>query len=200
MNAPRVLLFDLGGVIVRWTGIEALMRLSSLSRDAVIAKFSSSKILSDYEIGQCTDDAFAAEMIRVFSLDMDIETFKPLWNIWVGAPYYGVKEALHSLRRYYTLACLSNTNALHWGWLPKHINVDQFFHYSFPSHLMHAAKPNPESYAIPLREMGVEASDVWFFDDTEANVEAAKDAGMTAYHIDRAVGVVPTLVRLGLSH
>lgn len=200
MNAPRVLLFDLGGVIVRWTGIEALVRLSSLSREDVLAKFSTSKILKEYEIGQCGDDEFAAEMIRIFSLDMDAETFKPLWKSWVKAPYHGVKEALYSLRRYYTLACLSNTNALHWDWIPNHINLDEFFEYRFASHLIHAAKPDPESYAIPLREMGVEASDVWFFDDTDANIDAARNAGMTAFHIDRAVGVVPKLVELGLSH
>ncbi|MGJ8562264.1 MAG: HAD family hydrolase [Alphaproteobacteria bacterium] len=198
MSAPRVLLFDLGGVIVRWSGIETLMRLTSLPRDKVLEKFSRSKILTNYELGHCEDDAFASEMIRIFSLNMDIVTFKRQWQSWVGPTYYGVKEALLSMRRTYTIACLSNTNALHWEWLPEQIMIAEYFDFAFASHLINAAKPAPISYEIPLNEMNVKPSDVWFFDDTKVNVIAARKAGMTAFHINRDQGIVPTLIELGL--
>lgn len=198
MNPPRVLLFDLGGVIVRWTGLDELSRLAGLPRDEVINIFAKSKILSDYEVGRCDDDVFTEEMRAIFKLDMDARTFKREWCRWVGETYTGTKEALTVLRKDYTIACLSNTNALHWQHLPTHIKTEDFFDHSFASQIMGAAKPSPESYYIPLHDMKVSPSDVWFFDDTEINIKAAEAVGMKAFHVDRAVGAVPKLKELGL--
>ena len=39
--------------------------------------------------------------------------------------------------------------------------------------------------------MSVSPSDIWFFDDTVENIEAAKSAGMQAFHVDRAHGRNP---------
>ncbi len=174
------------------------MALTALSREQVLRHFAKSKILRDYEIGRCDDDAFAAEMIRIFSLKMDAKTLKHEWQHWVGRTYYGVKPALNNLRKTYTVACLSNTNALHWAHLKTHIDIEAHFDHAFASHLIHAAKPSPESYAIPLIHMGVGAKDVWFFDDTQINVTAAQEAGLTAFLIDHDIGVVPTLMEMGL--
>ena len=191
-------MFDLGGVIVRWVGIDAIAQLTGLTREAVIKRFSASDIFSAYEIGQCNDDIFAQELIAQFELTVSLSDAKAMWNSWVQESYSGTKEALIKLRQDYTLACLSNTNALHWTHLPTHIKLDDYFDHSYASHLINAAKPNAESYLIPIQDMGVNPSDIWFFDDTLVNVEAAKSVGMMAYHVDQDVGVIPTLQSLGL--
>lgn len=198
MSTPKVLLFDLGGVIVRWVGLEALGEITGLSREAVSDRFAASDVFRDYEIGRCDDDSFANAFLAEFYLEMTFPEAKRLWNSWVQECYVGTKEMLSTLRKDYTIACLSNTNALHWGHLPTQINIDDYFDYSFASHIINAAKPNPESYRIPIEKMGVNPSDIWFFDDTIINVEAAISAGMKAYHVDRGVGVIPTLQSLGL--
>ena len=46
--------------------------------------------------------------------------------------------------------------------------------------------------------MGVRPSNIWFFDDTLINVEAAKTIGMEAFHVNRNLGVIPTLQALQL--
>lgn len=198
MDKPKVLLFDLGGVIVRWVGLDELSKITGLSRDTVGERFAASKTFRDYEIGQCSDDIFAEALVADFDLDISPSAAKELWNSWVQESYDGTRETLSKLRQSYTVACLSNTNALHWGHLPTHIQIEDYFDYSFASHLIQAAKPDPESYLIPIKEMGVKPRDIWFFDDTIANVEAAKSVGMNAYHVDRSVGVIPTLQALGL--
>lgn len=198
MSKPKVLLFDLGGVIVRWVGLNELPKMTGLNRDDVIARFANSEIFNAYEIGQCSDDIFADELTSLFNLGLARSDAKTLWNSWVQESYSSTKEMLIKLRANYTIACLSNTNALHWRHLPKHINVSDYFDYSFASHLINVAKPTPESYLIPIRDMGVNASDIWFFDDTLINLEAAKEAGMQAFHVDREVGVIPTLKELDL--
>lgn len=191
-------MFDLGGVIVRWVGIDALAEITGLTREAVSKRFSASDIFSAYEIGQCNDDVFVQELIAQFELTVSLSEAKAMWNSWVQESYVGTKDMLSQLRKHYTLACLSNTNALHWQHLPTHINIEDYFDHSYASHLINAAKPNAESYLIPIQDMGVNPSDIWFFDDTLVNVEAAKSVGMMAYHVDRDVGVIPTLQSLGL--
>ncbi|MEP3891576.1 MAG: HAD-IA family hydrolase [Hellea sp.] len=198
MQKPKVLLFDLGGVIVRWVGLDALAEITGLPREIVIDRFAASEIFSAYETGRCGDDVFAQELITQFGLAISLPAAKDLWNSWVQESYAGTKSMLVSLRKDYTIACLSNTNALHWGHLPSHINIDDYFDHSYASHLINSAKPDPVSYQIPVQEMGFNPHDVWFFDDTMINVEAAKAAGLEAFHVDREVGVIPTLKELGL--
>ena len=198
MEKPKVLLFDLGGVIVRWVGFEALGDMTGLSRETISHRFATSDIFTNYETGRCDDDSFAETFIAEFNLEMTPREAKQLWNSWVQECYVGTKNMLSSLRKDYIIACLSNTNALHWGHLPTHINMDDYFDYSFASHLIHAAKPAPESYLIPIEKMRVNPSDIWFFDDTLVNVDAATSIGMRAIHVDRKLGVIPTLQDLGL--
>lgn len=198
MEKPKVLLFDLGGVIVRWVGLDALSNITGLSRYEVETRFALSSVFQAYEIGECGDDIFAETLIAEFNLNISLSQAKTLWNSWVQESYTGTKKALSQLRSDYTLACLSNTNALHWGHLPTHINIDDYFEYSFASHLIKAAKPDLRSYHIPIERMGVTPSDIWFFDDTMVNIQAAKSVGMKAYHVDRDVGVIPTLEALSL--
>ncbi|MDB2437988.1 HAD-IA family hydrolase [Hellea sp.] len=198
MPKPKVLLFDLGGVIVRWVGLDALAQLTGLPREDVITRFAASDIFSAYEIGQCSDDVFAQELITRFNLDVPLSEGKEMWNSWVQACYSGTKAALTTLKADYSLACLSNTNALHWQHLRTHIILDDYFDYSFASHLIEAAKPDSKSYLIPIKEMDVSPKDVWFFDDTLVNVKAAEKVGIKAFHVDREVGVIPKLKELGL--
>jgi len=195
---PKVLLFDLGGVIVRWTGLEALSDMTGMSREQVIGHFSSSEIFTAYEVGKCNDETFIKELISVFKLGISQAQARQLWQEWVEKTYTGTKEALTILRENYTIACLSNTNALHWEWLSIHLVIEDYFHHGYASHLIGAAKPSAECYHISIKDMGVTPSDIWFFDDTEVNVEAAKQIGMSAFHVDRNLGVVPVLKELGL--
>lgn len=174
------------------------MALTGLSREAVLKTFAESDIATAYEIGRCDDDVFINALISDFKLDMSPQAATRLWQIWVGETYAGTKQALTKLRKDYTLACLSNTNALHWAWLGNHIATDDYFDYSYASHLIHAVKPNPESYEIPIQDIGVNPGDIWFFDDTMANIEAAEIVGMKAFHVDRSIGVVPLLKELEL--
>ena len=46
--------------------------------------------------------------------------------------------------------------------------------------------------------MGCAIEDVWFFDDTLANIEGARHVGLTAFHVNREVGVIPILENLQL--
>jgi len=194
--SPKVLLFDLGGVILPWVGPEALAASHGLTRAQVIDRFEGSEIFNAYERGEVENDVFTTELAKLFHLgDVDVPT---LWNSWVHPPFAGVIDALAKLKPHYTLACLSNTNALHWAHVNAMIDTEQVFHHAFASHEINIAKPDPQSYLIPLQEMGISADDVWFFEDTRVNINAAKEIGLIVHPVDRKLGVMPLLKRLDL--
>ena len=193
---PKILLFDLGGVIVPWVGTEALAAAGNIAREQVAARFDNSEILRAYERGLVGDAEFLKELQLVFTLpDTDIAA---LWNSWVHSPYPGILDVLARLKTRFTLGCLSNTNSLHWTHLNEIFDTHRVFDFPFASHHLQEAKPDSACYIKALKIMKTEAKDVWFFDDTLANIEAARTIGLTAFHVDRRVGVVPLLKELGL--
>ena len=195
-SKPKILLFDLGGVIVPWVGMEALAASNNITRAEVSDRFDASAIFRAFERGQASEADFIAELPRMFDLpDTDIAA---LWNSWVHAPYPGTLDALAYLKTRFTTACLSNTNPLHWAHLNTMFSTSGTFHHAFASHEVHEAKPDAASYTKPIEIMNCAMEDVWFFDDTEANVLGAREVGLTAFHVDRSVGVLPLLRELGL--
>jgi len=195
-NKPKALLFDLGGVIVPWVGMEALAAFNNITRAEVSDRFDDSEIFRAFERGHASEADFIAELPRMFDLpNTDIAA---LWNSWVHAPYPGTLEVLAELKTRFTTACLSNTNPLHWAHLNKMFSTRETFHYDFASHHIHEAKPDAASYLKPIQTMNCQIEDVWFFDDTEANIKGAQAVGLTAFHIDRKVGVLPLLKKLDL--
>ena len=193
---PKILLFDLGGVIVPWVGTEALAAANHITHEQVAARFNSSEILSAYERGLVSDADFLAEFPRVFDLpDTDIAA---LWNSWVLPPFPGTLKVLAELKTRFTLGCLSNTNSLHWTHLNTMFSTHDTFDFPFASHHLQEAKPDAGCYMKALKIMGAAPEDVWFFDDTLGNIKAARVLGLTAYHVDRRVGVLPILRDLQL--
>jgi len=196
---PKALLFDLGGVVVQWRGIDALCDLTGWSSDDVLNTFKGSALCEAHELGQCDDDAFIDEIRKIFDLSLSHSAMKTAWMDWLGAPYPGIADVLKSLKSQYVTACLSNTNALHWRVLAVDIATDRHFHFTFASHLMHLAKPDTEIYLSVIEKMHVSPCEIWFFDDSLSNVEAAQEVGMSAFHVDKSVGVIPTLEALQLT-
>ncbi|MCT1441440.1 HAD family hydrolase [Corynebacterium glucuronolyticum] len=47
-------------------------------------------------------------------------------------------------------------------------------------------KPDPRAYAHALADLGADAEDTLFFDDTQANVTAAREVGLMSALVDRA--------------
>jgi len=198
MSLPKVLLFDLGGVIVPWVGIIELSRMTGLSEADILAKASDSALAKAYEIGGCSTDEFLDDIIRMYGFKHDRAAFGRLWNEWVEPPYAGTRAAMLELKQRFTVACLSNTNESHWDYLKDQHNILDVFEPAYASHLLKAAKPDARAWQLCLDDMKVAASDVWFFDDTQANVDAAQAMGIQSYHVDRSVGVVPVLKTIGL--
>jgi len=59
-------------------------------------------------------------------------------------------------------------------------------------------KPDPAIYELVLKRMGLTAPEVFFTDDSVANIEAAKRLGFVTHLFDRPETLRPALVAAGL--
>ena len=196
MPGRKAILFDLGGVLVGSAGRVALRALRpDMSEDQVLERWHRSNAVSLFERGQISSRMFAKEFIAEWELRLDESDFLASFAGWVSGLFGGAEVLVRSLRRHHLVACLSNTNAIHWARLPE---LHDLFDSCFASHLTGFMKPDREAYEHALRELQVPANSVYFFDDLLPNVVAARTLGMNAYHVNGFADVEPALLSEGL--
>lgn len=191
-----VLLFDLGGVLVESTGRSALRRLlPHLADDQIMERWLRSPAVIGFESGRTEPQAFARDMIAEWGLEIGAAEFLDNFASWVTGFYEGATELVESLRPRYRVGCLSNTNVLHWDRLAQ---ARRLFDPCFASHMTGLLKPSREAYAHALEGLRVPAKDVYFFDDLAPNVQAAREAGISAFQVRGVPALAETLARLAL--
>ncbi|MEK6243867.1 MAG: HAD family phosphatase [Pseudomonadota bacterium] len=197
MRSSRVILFDLGGVLVENTGEQGLLSLLpyQLDRREIWARWLASDAVRRFERGQISPEVFAARFIEEWRLEVAPAAFMDAFVAWPRGLFDGAAALVRNLRARHRVACLSNTNALHWARFPE---LPELFDSSFASHLTGFLKPDPEAFEHVLRELDVRADAVWFFDDLLQNVEAARTAGIRALQVRTFAEVEPALRAEGL--
>ncbi|HZP26135.1 MAG TPA: HAD-IA family hydrolase [Dehalococcoidia bacterium] len=190
-----MLLFDLGGVLVEFTGIEEMRRLHlrHLTDDQIRGRWAASRLISDFQLGRVPASRFGEEFVSEWALNINPADFLVQFESWTRRLYPGAAEMLKVLRSRHWLAALSNSNELHWRRNRETLGVQALFDNAFSSHEIGLLKPDPEAFKFILRELKVPAEEVTFFDDEDSNVEAARTLGIESY---RVVGVQQLRSRL----
>jgi glucose-1-phosphatase len=176
----RVVLFDLGGVLVDFGGVEPMRHYSGIdSEEELWARWLACPWVRTFERGGCSAESFAAGVVADWGLRLSPGEFRSGFRNWVGGPLPGAEALVREVRARRTVGCLSNTNRIHWEdrgslWL-----VDVFDH-RFLSFEMGLVKPDPEVFCHVCEALNVAPEDVLFLDDNAPNVEAAHAAGMQA--------------------
>jgi putative hydrolase of the HAD superfamily len=182
----KVILFDLGGVLVELTGVPVMLKWTNHRYDdeTLWEAWLNSPAVRSFEKGYSTAEQFADELTREMDLPVGKDEFIQRFKEWPKGLFPGVSSLMESLKSKYTLACLSNSNVLHWPILMKDMGLEKMFQYHFASHLMHKLKPDRESFEFVLQHIGCKASSVLFLDDNDINVKSAKKIGMVAYRVE----------------
>ena len=200
MSAIRCILFDLGGVLVGFRGVE---RVAEWLGDAEVAeehwqRWLGSETVRGLELGRLSPEQFAVAFLEEFRLDLGPDEVLAELPRFVGAPLEGAAELLDELEPHYLLACLSNTNALHWPRASREMGLDRRLHRAFVSYETGLLKPDPEAFQHVCRELGLAPAEVLFFDDVRINVEAARSLGLAAVRVDGPADCRRELERRGL--
>jgi HAD superfamily hydrolase (TIGR01509 family) len=178
----ELLLFDLGGVLVELG--EHPIPSSFLKRDLKsdrtfgLDEWFVSDTAHRFEAGDISAAEFAGSLIKELQLSASTEQVIKAFTAWLKGLFPGAQNLLKKLQRTYRLAVLSNSNELHWPRIENEFGLSAFFERMFSSHLLKLAKPNPQAFEKVLDELQIGARQVLFFDDNQANINAANKLGI----------------------
>jgi len=197
MRSGRVILFDLGGVLIENTGENALRALLpyEIGREELWDRWLASNAVKQYERGRISSERFAQQFVDEWRLELAPSAFIEAFATWPKGLFDGAKTLLRNLRAQHHVGCLSNNNPVHWARFPE---LPELFDSNFVSHLTGFVKPDPEAYEHVLRELDVQAGAIYFLDDLLQNIDAARAVGINAIHVRAFSEVEPALRAEGL--
>ena len=193
---PSLVVFDLGGVLVRiarsWD--EACAAAGVPRRpgaDVTSARLARDPWVVAYETGAVTREAFLSGVAASTGGLYGPEEVARVHDAWLIAEYPGLPALFDALDAAgLPTAVLSNTNEAHWaamypsaGASPRFPTLARVRH-PHASHRLGVRKPDAAAFRAVEATAGTAGAGVWFFDDLAPNVDAARAHGWTAVLVD----------------
>jgi glucose-1-phosphatase len=196
----RVLLFDLGGVLIEFTGVPTLLRWlgGRVPPEQIWPLWLGSPVVRDFEAGRVEPDVFADRLIADLGLPVSRPEFLDEFARWPTGLYAGAAELIARIPASFVRATLSNTNVVHWPRITGEMKLGELFDRHFPSHLTGRLKPDREVFTHVAETLGCEPSAILFLDDQPLNVDAARAAGLAAVRVSGVSGAEAALAAAGV--
>lgn len=190
-------MFDLGGVLVENAGAAGLAAMlpAPLEPAELWRRWLGSPAVRAFERGRTAPEEFAAAFIGEWRLALEPAAFLEAFAGWPRGLYEGADALLRELKGRHRLACLSNTNTLHWQRLST---LQTLLDACFVSHETGFVKPDREAFEHALERLGAQPQNVYFFDDLLPNVNAARRLGIRAFQVESFAAIKPILRSEGL--
>lgn len=188
---PKVLVFDLGGVILPLQPKRAHTAIQALALAGGKMPFDLrtwQPLLDSYEKGEMSSADFLARVCT--ELRCAEGAFLAAWNAILEPIPPAHMDLLRQLSRQYRCVLLSNTNPLHMHWVERHLLemhgstlFNDVLEQCFLSFELGCRKPEEAIYAAVQQALGLDAASIWFIDDHPDNLQSASRAGwQTALH------------------
>lgn len=183
------LLFDLGGVIMdieRMKAVEALRAIGMKNPEEMLGDYGQKGPFLALERGEITPAEFRAELRQYFTRPVTDDAIDDAFCEFLRGIPSGRLRALEQLHKRYKIYLLSNTNALMWHRyiLPEFTkeghDINYYFDGVIASFKVKAYKPEAAIFEAAERDLDIKPEETLFFDDSEANVEAARRFGFHA--------------------
>ncbi len=186
MARIHAIIFDLGKVLIDFDHLIAARKIALLTGTAprdIYKLFFDSSLIQSFEKGTISPEAFFVGVQQRIDLDIPFEQFAAIWNniFYITGANKAVYDLLGALRPRYTLAMLSNINALHYAYLKKTAAVFDRFHHCFASCEMGLTKPDEQIYRAVLGRLDVRPNEAFYTDDRPEMVAAARALGIEGF-------------------
>ena len=191
------LLFDLGGVVIDIDFNLAFARWAEHARCDVShprERFTVDEACRRHEIGAISDSDYFASLRISLGMDLSDRQFLDGWNaIYIGE-MPGIAALLARARESVPLYAFTNTNRAHEAyWSMRFAPLMQHFTKVFVSSAIGLRKPDAEAFRFVIKEIGVPAHRIVFFDDNLRNIEGARACGLQTVHVTKASDVETAL-------
>ena len=180
-NAPRAVIFDVGGTIVRVNVALALASTgggSGQTAQKIWSALEADPLWNDWQEGKILPREWHLHVAQKFGWTLGFEAFRDAWNRVLEPETIIPDELFRKLARRCHLALLSNTDPIHVAHMEANFSFVRFCPVRVYSCELGARKPAQEIYLRALTELGVAAGDAMYIDDIEEFVQAARAVGM----------------------
>jgi putative hydrolase of the HAD superfamily len=198
-TSADALLFDLGRVVL---DIDFSRALNCWAGHAgcepaqLIGRFSPDDAYKRHERGEISDAEFFAGSLGIEVTDAQ---FLEGWNAIFAGEMPEVAALLARAARRLPLYALSNTNRAHEAHFSlAFAEVLGHFRKMFLSSTIGLRKPDAATYDHVVKEIGVPAERIVFFDDVMENIEGARARGLLAVHVTSTCDLADALAALGI--
>jgi len=181
----KVIVFDLGAVVIDFDHTIILKKLSEISlktAEEMYAHIVKSRIEQLYDTGKISSQEFYNAVINFLNIDISFENFSKIWNeIFFEKPEMNhFIESIDSKK--YKKFILSNTNELHFEYCMKNYPIIKKFDKYFLSYKIGMIKPNLDIYEHLIKNSSCKPEEIIFIDDKKENVSAASQLGIKTIH------------------
>jgi len=185
MIQPRLLLFDLGNVLVRFEP-DRFSRSLGLNVQSAQNHYGKGvrEITNLYESGRYSTDEYFLSLRSFLKERFDIPELKKAFLSVLTDPIPGMEDLVRRATGRLSSALVSNTNEFHFTTILPRVPALKYLPKRYLSYEIGAIKPSPEFYECIKRKEDIEADEMLFIDDVEENIVAAEHAGMVGYLFD----------------
>ena len=197
----KAILFDLGKVLVDFnfeTGVQALHAACSISRNRLEEVLWDENWICRYERGEISTSEFHAYLRETADLGMDLPDFCETWSSVFLPDLLVSEDLLLALKRKYPLILVSNTNELHIDFVRTNYRVLDYFDHHVLSYEVGSLKPDRKIFEYAIAVSGHEPEALFFTDDREENIVAARQLGMHAHQFKTELQLVDALQQAGI--
>ncbi len=180
------LLFDLGGVIMdidRMRCVEAYRRLGMVRPEDFLGDYAQKGPFMLIESGTISADEFRSEMRKFLPTDVtDRQIDNAFFEFLIGIPRHRLEE-LRLLRMSHKIYMLSNTNPIMWDgkiadeFRQEGLEREDYFDGMVTSFEAKSMKPDRRIFEYAIDKFGIDPAETLFFDDSQANLDAAARLG-----------------------
>jgi putative hydrolase of the HAD superfamily len=199
-GGPDALLFDLGGVVIDIDFNRAFAhwaKHAGCDEQLVRERFSQDTAYCRHEVGEIGVAEYFASLRTSLGIDLSDAQFLDGWNAFYIGEIPGIAALLARVR--IPLYAFTNTNRAHEAcWSAQFAEIMPLFRKIFVSSTIGLRKPERAAFEFVVREIGVPAGRIVFFDDNPDNVAGARACGLQAVHVTSHADVGRTLAALDL--
>ena len=181
----KVILFDLGGVLLRLND-----PIETFGLDIELSEFKNrwlqSPSVRKFESGGMDTEEFARNIVEEAALPYDSEEFIRRFDAWPDRLFDEALSVLQAIPAKFKRALLSNINPQHWRRDEIEGQLSGYFDHTFLSYETGLIKPDHDAFELVVKSFNCSPDEVLFFDDSQMNVDAAASYGL---HAVLAIGI-----------
>jgi glucose-1-phosphatase len=191
-NSLSSIIFDWGGVITNIDFMATIRAFQEIGHPTMQSYFGDKKghdLFLRLEKGMAEPSEIYSKMVEDIGHPVPLQSLNDAFCAMIlDTPAQRI-SILKSLRKNYKLFLLSNTNSIHTDYYRNHFRQKMNFDFAdlfdkvYYSNLLGMRKPDHEIFEYVLNDARLNPHETLFIDDTEANILAAGELDIQAFHL-----------------